>query len=174
MAEFADPSGEPGDYLYPAGTLFADTGPDNATVYLPYSLSYIYDTPGGQPERSVPVARRDVLHSVLAYFSYQFIIIWPGVPDAAGLTVTSHPNPFNPCTTITFTLPSATGVSLRVYNARGERVRVLLDDAPFAAGSHPAVWAGDDDRGAHLASGIYFYELRAGDATRLGKLTLVR
>lgn len=80
----------------------------------------------------------------------------------------NRPNPFNPATTIGFTIPDAAHVTLAVYNALGEKVAVLVDDM-LAPGSHEAVWDG-----GQFASGVYFYRLDAGGVTGTGKMTLVK
>ncbi len=91
----------------------------------------------------------------------------------------NYPNPFNPSTTIKFTLPS-TGdggmtlpTSLRIYNVLGEVVRTLVDE-PMAPGVHHEVWDGRDDQGNKVASGIYFYRLRAGDFQHTKKMVLMK
>ena len=93
-------------------------------------------------------------------------------PDAP-LRVTLYPNPFNPRTTIALDLPRAGEVQLRIYDLRGALVRTLVDER-LEAGRHEVVWDGTDGRGAAVASGVYFSELRAAGETRIGKLALVR
>ncbi len=72
------------------------------------------------------------------------------------------PNPFNPATRIAYRVPDAADdVTLKIYNLAGQLVRTLAG-GPRAAGGHEAVWDGKDDAGRAVASGTYFYELRAG------------
>ncbi len=75
----------------------------------------------------------------------------------------NYPNPFNPSTTITFTLPAAGNVTLRVFNLLGQEI-VTLADGPFGAGSHATVWDGHDGAGRAMASGVYFYRMDASAA----------
>ena len=95
---------------------------------------------------------------------------WTGVDDAlTELPVTfsldqNYPNPFNPATTIAFSLASDEPVTLTVYNALGRRVAILLDGKTVTRGSHTVRF---DAQG--LASGVYFYQLKAGDAYLNGK-----
>jgi hypothetical protein len=85
----------------------------------------------------------------------------------------NHPNPFNPRTVLRFDLPSALPVSVEIYDARGRRVRTLLQgDLP--AGSHQAVWDGCDDGGRPVVSGVYLSLVRAGRHEARGKMVLVR
>jgi hypothetical protein len=66
------------------------------------------------------------------------------------------PNPFNPSTTIRFSLPSALHAKLTVYDALGRSVAVLVDRM-MTAGVHEAVWNGRADSGASAGSGLYLY-----------------
>jgi hypothetical protein len=68
------------------------------------------------------------------------------------------PNPFNPRTTIPFSLPSHGDVSLDVYDVLGRRVVTLLDGI-LSAGTHRVVWNGTDDAGRHVGSGTYVVRL---------------
>lgn len=71
------------------------------------------------------------------------------------------PNPFNPTTTIRFDLPQAAQVSLRIYNAAGQRVQRLSEQQTYAAGQHELQWNGRNANGEQVGSGIYFYRLEA-------------
>ena len=85
------------------------------------------------------------------------------------------PNPFNPSTTITYTVPEgSTGpVKLEVYNLRGARVRLLVDEER-SPGTYHVFWDGADDTGAAVGSGIYFYRMRAGDFVQTRKMVLLK
>lgn len=85
----------------------------------------------------------------------------------------NYPNPFNPNTTIKFGLRERGAVSLRIYDAAGRLLRVLADGV-MDAGSHELSWSGDDDSGAIVASGVYFYKLSAKEFTKTRKLVLLR
>ena len=85
----------------------------------------------------------------------------------------NFPNPFNPITTIRFTLNEPTRVRLTILNVRGQRVRQLADGL-YNAGPHTLQWDGRDAGGRQVASGIYFYRLEAGSHVRSKKMTLIR
>jgi hypothetical protein len=79
-----------------------------------------------------------------------------------GVAVLSQnaPNPFNPRTTIRFTLPADGGARLAIYDLAGRLVRTLVAGS-LAAGEHEAVWDGCDDAGRAQASGSYLARLEA-------------
>jgi hypothetical protein len=89
----------------------------------------------------------------------------------------NYPNPFNPVTTIYFEISGAVGegqqVSLTVYDTRGRQVRRLMDEE-LLPGSCRIVWDGRDDRGAPVASGIYFYRLVSENGRAARKMVLVK
>ena len=85
----------------------------------------------------------------------------------------NHPNPFNPATMIEFSLPRKGKVELSIYNLLGQRVRVLMVESK-PAGMYSAVWDGRDANGREVASGIYFYRLRAGENLATKKMLLLK
>lgn len=86
----------------------------------------------------------------------------------------NHPNPFNPRTTIAFLAPVAGRVSLQIYDAAGRLVRSLLSGVHVEAGQHEVSWAGRDDAGHQVTSGIYFYRLEGGAFSETKKMVLVK
>ncbi|MCG6958556.1 T9SS type A sorting domain-containing protein, partial [bacterium BMS3Abin03] len=80
----------------------------------------------------------------------------------------NYPNPFNPSTTINFTLPVEDAVSLIVYNAIGEQVKVLYSGV-LEAGVHSFNFSGDD-----LPSGLYVYKLSTSAGNQIRKMMLVK
>ena len=94
------------------------------------------------------------------------------LPDISRVTG-AYPNPFNPCTNITFDLATDAAVSIDVFDVQGRRVRRLLDERR-PAGRHTAVWNGLDDGGTALPSGVYLARVTAGGMLGLEKLVLVR
>ncbi len=96
-------------------------------------------------------------------------------PSAAGRVALDQnaPNPFNPNTTIAFSLPRRGPVKLQVFDVRGRLVRTLVDEVR-APGRHSVVWDGTDDAGVGAASGVYLYRLTAAGEMRQNKMTLVK
>ena len=73
----------------------------------------------------------------------------------------SYPNPFNPTTTIEYSLEKKTKVTLVVYDVSGQRVRTLLSGKTVEEGLHRVNWDGKDDKGKQLSSGVYFCKFLA-------------
>ncbi len=96
------------------------------------------------------------------------------VPDLAGCRLLgNHPNPFNPSTTIVFSLDEPATADVRIVDATGREVaRYILGDLP--AGRHQVVWNGRDAMGRSLASGLYVCELRALGQRRTMGMTLLK
>jgi hypothetical protein len=86
----------------------------------------------------------------------------------------NHPNPFNPSTTISFTLPAGCAVRLDVYDVSGRLVRRLIDGERRGAGLNDVEWNGRDASGGAAVSGIYVYRLVAGKETLSRKMVLIR
>jgi photosystem II stability/assembly factor-like uncharacterized protein len=94
---------------------------------------------------------------------------------------TNYPNPFNPETTISFSVTqnAASGfdgssfVTLEIYNIKGQKVKTLVDEE-MAAGQHSVVWNGTDDSDKSVSSGIYYYKMKSGDYTSTKKMILMK
>ena len=86
----------------------------------------------------------------------------------------NFPNPFNPSTTIRYGLPRAEKVTLKIYNILGEEIAELVSDEQKQAGYHAAVWDGRNRQGNIVASGLYFYRIKAGDFIQTRKMLLVQ
>ena len=87
--------------------------------------------------------------------------------------VDNYPNPFNPTTTIRYSLPEAAQVRLAIYNVLGQEVRVLVD-AVENAGIYSAKWDGRDAFGHEVTTGMYLYRLEAGSNLAVRKMMLVK
>jgi len=85
----------------------------------------------------------------------------------------NRPNPFNPQTTLHFTLAQAESARLAVYDSRGQLVTLLLEDI-LTAGEHTASWNGLDARGHAVASGVYVVRLETLSGRDTRKITLNR
>jgi hypothetical protein len=85
----------------------------------------------------------------------------------------NFPNPFNPTTTIGYSLPTRADVTLTIYNILGQTIKTF-DIKEQAAGDYSIEWDGTDNAAQELASGIYFYRLTAENFTETKKMVLLR
>jgi hypothetical protein len=83
------------------------------------------------------------------------------------------PNPFNPTTTIRFSIPMAGPLALTVHDVAGRLVATIADGV-YQPGEFSAVWDGKDDARASAPSGIYFARLHAGEYVAVRKMVLLR
>ncbi len=94
-----------------------------------------------------------------------------GVADAApaAFTVAQNvPNPFNPTTTISFTLAQAGMTTVEVYNVAGQKIDTLVNSS-LKAGSHSVTW-----NAASFSAGVYFYTVKSGSFSKTTKMTLLK
>lgn len=85
----------------------------------------------------------------------------------------NYPNPFNPETTISYTLGENQQVRLDIYNVKGQLVRTLVNENK-AAGNHRVLWNGLDKQNQPVSSGIYYYKMTAGKYSSSKKMILLK
>ena len=85
----------------------------------------------------------------------------------------NYPNPFNPSTTIQFSLQENSNVSLEVYDILGRKVSTLTS-GELPAGNHTILWNGTNDNGEAMASGVYFYRLSGENFNQTKKMILMK
>ncbi len=84
------------------------------------------------------------------------------IPTKNDFSLSNYPNPFNPSTTISFSIQNDSQVELSIYNTKGQKVKILTENE-FTKGSHSIIWNGDDDFGKPVSSGVYYYQLQVGN-----------
>ncbi|MCK4312574.1 MAG: T9SS type A sorting domain-containing protein [Candidatus Cloacimonetes bacterium] len=89
------------------------------------------------------------------------------------IELNNYPNPFNPTTMISFSIPEASKVELSIYNIKGQKVKTLVN-SKFIKGNHLIIWNGNDESGKQVASGVYFYKLKAGKYTKTKRMILIK
>jgi hypothetical protein len=129
--------------------LFVDGPPKDAEVTLPITLT---DEQG-------------------CSWTFQTTLRADSARPAETALYTNYPNPFNPSTTIRFSLKDAANVKIVIYNSIGQAVRTLVD-GPLSAGMHSLQWSGTNDQGMKAASGVYFYYFTAGGVHQTRKMVL--
>jgi hypothetical protein len=92
----------------------------------------------------------------------------PEAPTIRNALAQNSPNPFNPMTTIAYSIAQTGPVTIRIYNAGGALIRTLVDK-PHAPGSYSIRWDGKDGAGLRLASGVYFYKIETASGFRDSK-----
>jgi hypothetical protein len=85
----------------------------------------------------------------------------------------NYPNPFNPSTVISYSIPSVSFVSLKIYDILGREVKTLIN-SEMNSGLYNVQWNGDDNFGNKVSSGIYLYKIEAGDYRMTKKMLLLK
>jgi hypothetical protein len=162
----SDPDGD--------GTNESSGGYTNRVLFNPFSYQEVLDAGYGIPA-GADYARKMVGDVLLNLFSY----LNDQTPDDVGDTPAftklhgNFPNPFNPKTTIQFSLSSPAHVNLAVYDISGRLVKQLANER-LAAQDYAIEWNGRNEAGHQVASGVYFYKLQAGDYSATEKMVMLK
>jgi len=151
-------------YLYHGVCATSVTTPIYRLFYLSFDLSQLNSATQNQALFADLMDWFEVQPSALAD---------PGfLPGPTRLTG-NYPNPFNPSTTIEFSLGKASRTDLSIYNLKGQKVKTLAQ-GDWAPGNHKIIWQGTDEQNQPVGSGIYFIRLNAGQYTETKKITLIK
>jgi len=86
----------------------------------------------------------------------------------------NYPNPFNPETTISFSVTQNSDfVTLKIFNIKGQKIKTLINEI-LPAGNHSVVWDGTDDHDKKVSSGVYLYKMQAGNYLETKKMILMK
>ncbi|MGD8414479.1 MAG: T9SS type A sorting domain-containing protein, partial [Candidatus Latescibacterota bacterium] len=162
-----------GNLSFPAILSQRTTNSVNSTVSVMlsgYSYHYIRDDkPAGVLDRVIH------LQKVLAFLGNTTDAPVGVGPDAYRYALLQNrPNPFNPTTTIEYTVREQGPVKLQIYNVAGQLVRTLVDEVQAPGKVHSVVWDGRSNAGQTVSSGVYFYKFVAGDFVRTKKMVLLK
>jgi hypothetical protein len=180
------------DLLTPTGTAVAEM--DNLATGKHYVISQITPNAASSVGRVIlsgfsyhyirdavpgfPPARVEHLRDILLWL--QNIVPFPtDVPDRPDVFSNrldhNYPNPFNPTTTIRYSIKEQGNVTLKIYNAAGQLVRTLVSEmqTPRAEG-FSVVWDGKSNAGSSVSSGVYFYKLTATNFSETKKMVLLK
>ncbi|MEE9271359.1 MAG: T9SS type A sorting domain-containing protein [Candidatus Krumholzibacteria bacterium] len=131
-----------------------------------------------QPAQGFPFARLELFSDILLFF--QSVVSPPVGFDGetaplANFLAANYPNPFNPTTTIRYSIKERAHVSLRIYNAAGQLVRTLVHGVrtPNPDGLE-ATWDGRSNAGQSVSSGVYFYKMVTKGFSQTKKMVLLK
>ncbi|HPR16879.1 MAG TPA: T9SS type A sorting domain-containing protein [Candidatus Cloacimonadota bacterium] len=95
------------------------------------------------------------------------------IPIANDFNLSNYPNPFNPTTTISFSIRNDIKTELSIFNIKGQKIKTLIYDQ-LSKGKHSIVWLGCDQNGHKVSSGIYFYKLKVGNQESVKRMLLLK
>lgn len=156
-----------------------DTSLGNGIYYfenIPAGNQTIRFSKGGYRDTTVTIAVSDTFFTFFDVSLSRVTTSAVVSPQSAPLQFSleqNFPNPFNPSTVISFTLPQAGRVRLEVLNLLGEPVATLVDEER-EAGTHQVTWNGTNQDGNTVPSGVYFYKLHHGSNTLTRRMVFVR
>jgi len=97
----------------------------------------------------------------------------PQAPAITTALLGASPNPFNPSTTISFSMETPGNASIDIYNQKGQMVKSLANGY-FDSGTHHLTWNGTDNSGRSVASGLYFFRMKSGKFSSTKKMVLMK
>lgn len=156
IAKFVFATSEKQSAKFDMGSLVFKKGSEN----LSSTITSIYKINGGAPQTG-PSYDLDGVTSVEEELPTKFEV------------TQNYPNPFNPSTTIKYSVPSATYVTIKVYNMLGQEVKTLVNK-DVAPGRFSVTWNGDNNYGSKVSSGTYIYQIVAGDFVQAKKMILLK
>ncbi|UCF04187.1 MAG: T9SS type A sorting domain-containing protein [bacterium] len=145
------------------------------TMWFGFSIMHALDC--RLPAENMPVVRNTLLSNMIYWHCKgtgctPIDITGTETPHIYSLAQ-NYPNPFNPLTAIRYSVKNRDAVTLKIYDVTGRLVRTLVNEIK-EPGAYTVAWDGYNDRGAGVASGIYFYRLAAGDFVQTRKMVLLR
>jgi hypothetical protein len=157
VPEFAETIMERDNLEFSHNTLFS-----NNCLYMPIACGY--KPFEGEYERNYYIQKIDLS---------DYVKIENEIISITDTKLTCYPNPFNPSTTINFSVQKECYVELSIYNIKGQKVKNLVN-SDLEAGNHSVIWLGSDETGKSVSSGVYFYKLKAGDFQKVRKMILIK
>jgi hypothetical protein len=168
----------------PRDTAWADTLIQFTETLIPsnryrYYVTAVYVSGESQPSNILHIDPNNILVSTPSEDTYEepddpIISDSDEVLLPSKLTLYQNfPNPFNPTTNISYTVPEASVVSIKIYNIKGQLVRNLIDEYT-SAGTHTVQWHGDNDSGRAIGSGIYFIRISDQHSSVIRKAVLLK
>jgi len=154
------------DTAYPAQPLINVTARSHSDIHTETGI-YNYVVKAVYSDAQESVASNEVTINVNAL----------SVSDVTAVATSTlhanYPNPFNPSTTISFSVATEGNVAINVYNVRGQHVKTLVNRV-YGNGVHSVVWNGLDDSGRSVGNGVYFYRMTCDGFTQTKKMLLMK
>lgn len=113
-----------------------------------------------------------ILNTGFYEFESLIVNVENDVINDSHIIIQNHPNPFNPSTSIFFSIPDNSNIELLIYNLKGQKVKTLIEEQ-MPKGSHSIIWEGDNESGKNVSSGIYYYKLNVNGNTASVKKCLL-
>ena len=142
--------------------------PNNVNCYLIFDDTNM-DLTSGVDKFYVPST--NVINFTVRLTS-EFLDNYEDVEQAQKISLMNYPNPFNPKSTIKFSIPQKGMVELNIYNIKGQLVKTMINES-LDAGIHKLDWNGIDNTNKSVVSGVYFYKLNFDDEKILTKKMLL-
>ncbi len=101
------------------------------------------------------------------------VAINENIVSSKDIELSNYPNPFNPETTIEFSIQKQGDTKLDIYNLKGQHIKQLVNMC-LSEGKHSVLWNGTDCNNHHVSSGIYIYKLDTGDRVKSDKMILLK
>ena len=92
--------------------------------------------------------------------------------QSCSFSIRNFPNPFNPITTIEFSIQNDSKIELSIYNIKGQKIKTLIQNE-YLKGTHSIIWNGADESNNPVSSGIYYYKLNVNGKTEVVKKCLL-
>ncbi|MEA2097089.1 MAG: T9SS type A sorting domain-containing protein [Candidatus Cloacimonadota bacterium] len=141
--------------------------PSNANYHLTESSPCI---DAGDP--NFPFDPDGTITDMGTYYFDQLSSIISDEIQSIGYHLSNYPNPFNPTTTISFSIYNDSNIDLSIFNIKGQKIKTLANN-DFTKGNHSVIWNGDDESGKKASSGIYLYKLNINGKTETVKKCLL-
>ena len=133
-----------------------------------YCFAFLSGQANGQTE-SIQISP----HSVLQVLKSNIVSTNNAIEPEQYSINNIYPNPFNPSTTISFSLLIRSQVELSVYNILGNKIATLENEI-FDRGLHHKIWNGKDNNGVNVGSGVYFCKMKSENFQQVKKLTILK
>jgi hypothetical protein len=167
--KYPDYGGQP-CYAGIQNELLNDAGFAQKTMWFGFSFMYIRDATPPGPHTMV---RNWIMAAVIEWMGNEIGYTGHDEMPAAYSLSQNFPNPFNPVTTIRYSMKGRGIASLKIYNVAGQLVRTLVNEIKDP-GVYKVDWDGRNNRGSTVASGVYFYKMEAKEFRSTKKMVLLR